>query len=148
MDWVACAWLPKSCTLKHYLVMLTVGLLLSTLHFIPCLMVLTSGLTALYATCISFKHIFDDLQKLMICIVLQIKHLTMIGLLILLYREKRKSKVYLSNKWNQVMFTHWKHINILHNHHLIMVFIKYGIIEYIWNQERHIQCNYYLSFSF
>lgn len=92
MDWVAYSRLPKSCTLKHYLVMLTVGLLLPTLHFIPCLMVLTSGLTALYTTCISFKHIFDNLQKLMICTVLQIKRLTMIGLLILLYSREKEIK--------------------------------------------------------
>lgn len=52
---------------------------------------LTSGLVALYATCIFFKNIFDDLQKLSHK-VLQIKHLTKIGLLILLYSGEKEIK--------------------------------------------------------
>lgn len=35
---------------------------------------------------------------------------------------------YLSKKRHQVMFTQRKHINVLHNHHLLVIFIKYGIV--------------------
>lgn len=43
---------------------------------------------------------------------------------------------YLAKERHQVMFTKREHINVLHNHHLIMVLIKNCIIEYIWGKRR------------
>lgn len=36
---------------------------------------------------------------------------------------------YLAKKWYQVMLTERKHIYVPHNHHLVMVFVKYGIVQ-------------------
>lgn len=41
---------------------------------------------------------------------------------------KQQRKPYLSNKGNEMMFAHGKHVYVLHNHHLIVVFIKYSVI--------------------
>lgn len=39
---------------------------------------------------------------------------------------------YLAKKRYQVMLTERKHIYVPHNHHLVMVFIKYGIVQDVW----------------
>lgn len=36
----------------------------------------------------------------------------------------------------QVMLTERKHIYVLHNHHLVMVFVKYGIVQDVCGGEQ------------
>lgn len=45
---------------------------------------------------------------------------------------RQQEESYPSHKWNEVMFTHGEHIYVLHNHHLIMILIKYRVIQDIW----------------
>lgn len=42
---------------------------------------------------------------------------------------RQQEESYPSHKWNEVMFTHGEHIYVLHNHHLIMILIKYRVIQ-------------------
>jgi len=37
----------------------------------------------------------------------------------------------LSNERNEVMFTHGKHLDVTHDHHLIMIFVKHGVVQYV-----------------
>ena len=44
---------------------------------------------------------------------------------------------HLADEWHQVVLTHGEHLYVLDNHHLIVVLVKYGIIQNICNTQAH-----------